>query len=70
MLQMRNNACKDCVEPKRHIGCHSTCEEYKQCVREFEELKKKIEEEKRKDRNYKQYKQAKITRESYKGRHR
>ena len=70
MLQMRNNSCKGCVEPKRHIGCHSTCEEYKQCVREFEELKKKIEEEKRKDRYFKQYKYEKITKELTKGRHR
>ena len=20
--------CKDCVPPKRHIGCHGTCQEY------------------------------------------
>lgn len=20
--------CKDCVAPKRHIGCHSTCKDY------------------------------------------
>lgn len=20
--------CKDCVAPKRHVGCHSTCKEY------------------------------------------
>lgn len=20
--------CKDCVEPKRHVGCHSDCPEY------------------------------------------
>ena len=22
--------CKDCVAPKRHSGCHSTCKEYKE----------------------------------------
>lgn len=21
--------CKDCVAPKRHCGCHTTCKEYK-----------------------------------------
>ena len=20
--------CKDCVAPKRHVGCHATCKEY------------------------------------------
>lgn len=22
------NCCNGCVAPKRHIGCHATCEEY------------------------------------------
>lgn len=23
------HCCKDCVPPKRHLGCHDHCEEYK-----------------------------------------
>ena len=35
--------CKDCVPPKRHIGCHGYCEEY------IEE-KIRIEQEKKMER--------------------
>ena len=30
--------CKDCVAPKRHLGCHATCEE---CAKGKEEDKAK-----------------------------
>ena len=26
---MSIDCCKDCVPPKRHMNCHSTCPEYK-----------------------------------------
>ncbi|MEE1302461.1 MAG: hypothetical protein UHD64_06725 [Bacteroidales bacterium] len=32
--------CKDCVPPKRHPGCHDTCEEYAK-EKEEDRLKKK-----------------------------
>lgn len=34
---MNNNTCKDCVE--RVVGCHSTCEKYKEFIAENERLK-------------------------------
>lgn len=34
---MNNNTCKDCVE--RVVGCHATCEKYKEFVAENERLK-------------------------------
>lgn len=34
--------CKDCVAPKRHLGCHSTCKEYKEEKARWEETKEKI----------------------------
>lgn len=34
---MNTNKCKDCTE--RHVGCHSTCESYKEFVAENERLK-------------------------------
>ena len=40
--------CENCVEPKRHIGCHSTCEEYKQ-----EKLKNDLAREKEREQKQK-----------------
>lgn len=31
--------CYECVAPKRHLGCHSTCKEYKQAKAEYEAKK-------------------------------
>lgn len=28
MSTMVNFPCRNCIAPKRHIGCHGTCEEY------------------------------------------
>ena len=33
--------CKDCVAPKRHLGCHDTCKEYKEQKKEHEAKKEK-----------------------------
>lgn len=38
--------CKDCIAPKRHIGCHSDCKQYIKEKAEFEEEKKKMKENK------------------------
>lgn len=40
--------CKDCIPPKRHIGCHDTCEEYKKEKAEYEIKKQKERAERRK----------------------
>jgi hypothetical protein len=31
--------CKDCVAPKRHLGCHDTCEDYKKEKAEHDKSK-------------------------------
>lgn len=41
------NSCRDCTE--RHLGCHSTCERYKQDCVERAELKEKIAKSKQYD---------------------
>lgn len=35
------DCCKECVAPKRHVGCHSTCEDYLKCKAKHEEFRKK-----------------------------
>ena len=32
--------CKGCVEPKRHMGCHGTCQEYVEWRKERDDLLK------------------------------
>ena len=38
---MPNMPCKDCVPPKRQLGCHGYCEEYLAVVAEREKIKEK-----------------------------
>lgn len=33
--------CKNCEKPKRHEGCHATCEEYLKATAENEEAREK-----------------------------
>lgn len=42
--------CKECVAPKRHPGCHGTCEEYLAERAEYEK-QKEIYEQSRRVRN-------------------
>lgn len=54
--------CKNCE--KRHIGCHSDCEDYAEQRRVIDEMKKKISDQKIKERaldelEYKRIKYAK-----------
>ena len=39
----QKTACKDCE--KRHVGCHATCDEYKQFKKEREEILNRMHEE-------------------------
>lgn len=39
--------CKDCVAPKRHIGCHGTCKDYIREKAADAERKKKMEAERK-----------------------
>ncbi len=47
--------CKDCIAPKRHPGCHSTCPEYLKAKEEWEELKKVMARERDKYVSHKNY---------------
>lgn len=38
--------CKECVPPKRHIGCHETCKKYLEEKAEFEKEKEWIRQNK------------------------
>lgn len=44
---MQCSCCRFCT--KRQVGCHATCEEYSEFVKQNEEEKKKIQELKRLD---------------------
>lgn len=44
------NGCLGCIPPKRHIGCHATCETYK-LFKEYRDKK-----ESKEDKDYKWYK--------------
>ena len=50
--------CKDCGD--RVIGCHSTCEKYKQFASERKEYVRKVKACRRKDREYVETRQASI----------
>lgn len=39
--------CKECVAPKRHIGCHGNCEEYLAERAKYELLKEQYNQQKR-----------------------
>lgn len=36
--------CKDCIAPKRHLGCHATCEDYAKAKEEDKAKKKWLKE--------------------------
>ena len=40
MTVKKISCCKDCIPPKRHPGCHSTCEEYQKERKELDEYNK------------------------------
>lgn len=44
--------CKDCIPPKRQLGCHSKCEEYIKEKAENDALNKKIRAIKSVDEDY------------------
>ena len=47
------DCCKNCSSPKRHSGCHITCEEYIKDKQVWEARKTLIEENKKKYPSYK-----------------
>ncbi|MBQ5655947.1 MAG: hypothetical protein IIV14_00750 [Bacteroidaceae bacterium] len=47
---MKKYPCKDCVPPKRHVGCHSTCKEYSDIQEENRAEREAMQEEARKNR--------------------
>lgn len=46
---MKDNPCRECVPPERHLGCHTFCEAYIEWKEELEELKVKIRKQKQMD---------------------
>ncbi len=50
--------CKNCE--KRHIGCHSDCEDYAEQRRVIDEMKKKISDQKIKERALDELEYARI----------
>ena len=50
--------CKDCGD--RVIGCHSTCDKYRQFANERKEYVRKVKACRRKDRDYIEARQASI----------
>lgn len=51
------SCCRNCVPPKRHIGCHSTCEKY--LAEKAEYAKRKVAEDKAK-KEYADFVSAKV----------
>ena len=43
---MSNAPCKDCVAPKRHLGCHGECKEYIEFKKGISDLTTTIRKEK------------------------
>lgn len=43
---MRISCCYNCVPPKRHPGCHSTCPEYIEEKKQSEKMREAIRQQK------------------------
>lgn len=43
-INCRKGPCKDCTTD-RHLGCHNTCEKYKEWLNDIHSVKKKIQQE-------------------------
>ena len=50
MLINMKTPCQKCE--KRHIGCHGSCDDYKQFCKEHDELKRKVESEREQFTNH------------------
>lgn len=46
---MKDNPCRECVPPKRHLGCHANCEAYISWKEEWDALKDKERKQKQMD---------------------
>jgi hypothetical protein len=44
---MAIKCCKDCVAPKRHLGCHGSCAEYIAEKAEYDRLKEIYEKDRK-----------------------
>lgn len=56
------NCCNGCVPPKRHVGCHATCEDYISEKKKHEETRAKIQKERKKENEFCEYIIRKINR--------
>ena len=57
-MKKEKNPCFGCVEPKRHVGCHGTCEEYKDFRKQLDAENEKIRTEKLKDEEFTAFREA------------
>jgi hypothetical protein len=46
---MRKNPCYGCVAPKRHIGCHGTCQEHKDWKAEWDKYQQHVRQQRQID---------------------
>lgn len=40
------HCCKNCVAPRRHLGCHSSCEDYIREKKDSDELRESMKRQK------------------------
>lgn len=55
-----NNGCKDCTD--RFVGCHTNCKTYNDYVSELNERKQKISKAKKKNAEYRAFKDKQVLR--------
>lgn len=56
-----NTPCKECVKPKRHLGCHDHCEEYQAARAEYENIKNAARANKKANEELDRYLSEQIT---------
>lgn len=56
----KDTHCKNCVPPKRHPGCHDTCELYQKDKAEWEEYKETVNNNAREYYQYERFHKERI----------
>lgn len=51
----KENPCKDCIEPRRYVGCHAKCKEYLAWKKHNDKRNDKIRQVKNKSYIYRKY---------------
>ena len=45
-MRKEENPCYGCTEPKRHVGCHATCTDWKDYRKKLDDQNEKIRKQK------------------------